>query len=135
MNHNTSPPQSSDLGLNSPESYFFITDFLIIYCRILYAFCYLFYTIRTYSDRYVAGTVPAWMGFLWVMGQMWPDERERKTAMTRYLGCITAFLVPIWRYLSIPENWSYVANPWSIGGMIVTLLPETERESAKAKIQ
>jgi hypothetical protein len=25
----------------------------------------------------------------------------------------------------VPQNWSYVANWWSIGGMIVTLLPET----------
>jgi hypothetical protein len=45
--------------------------------------------------------------------------------ITRYLGCITAFLVFIWRYLNVPENWAYVANPWSIGGMIFTLLPET----------
>jgi hypothetical protein len=50
-------PQSTDLALNPPESYFFITDFLIIFCGILYTFCYLFYTIRTYSDRYLAGTV------------------------------------------------------------------------------
>lgn len=45
--------------------------------------------------------------------------------ITRYLGCITAFLVFIWRYLNVPENWLYVANPWSVGGMVVTLLPET----------
>ncbi|OAL03600.1 hypothetical protein IQ06DRAFT_302559 [Phaeosphaeriaceae sp. SRC1lsM3a] len=235
-------PQSSDLALNPPESYFFITDFLIISCGILYTLCYLFYTIRTYSDRYVAGTVqflsatmayeiyyayvcttttfqracffvwflfditfvtvalkyaykdgerrrtiwklvwqvPAWTVFLYVLGQMWPDEREQKTAfwtglylelpigwgqvyylvknestrgqsleiwLTRYLGCITAFLVFIWRYFNIPENWSYVASWWSIGGMIVTLLPETvypffyvwahrkEKEKAKAKTQ
>ncbi|KAH3983169.1 hypothetical protein HBH98_063820 [Parastagonospora nodorum] len=235
-------PQSSDLALNPPESYFFITDFLIISCGILYTFCYLFYTIRTYSDRYLAGTVqflsatmayeiyyayvctttnfqracffvwflfditfiavalkyaysdsermktvgklswqvPAWMAFLWVCGQYWPDEREQKTAfwtglylelpigwgqiyyllknentkgqsleiwMTRYLGCITAFLVFIWRHLNVPENWSYVASWWSIGGMIVTLLPETvypffyiwahrkERENTKVELR
>lgn len=52
----------------------------------------------------------------------------------------------IWRYVNIPENWSYVANWWSIGGMIVTLLPETvypfvyiwahrkEREKQKGKV-
>jgi hypothetical protein len=45
--------------------------------------------------------------------------------ITRCLGCIAAFLVFIWRYLNVPENWPYVGNPWSIGGMIVTLLPET----------
>jgi len=213
-------PQSADVAMNPPESYFFVTDFLIIACGILYTLCYMFYTIRTYSDRYLAGTVqflsatmayeiyyayictsttfqricffvwflfditfvtvalksayapgerartvvkllwqvPAWMVFLWYVGMMWPDEREQKTAfftglylelpigwgqvwyllqrqdtkgqsleiwITRYLGCITAFLVFIWRYYNVPENWSYVGNWWSVGGMIVTLLPET----------
>ncbi|KAH7072336.1 hypothetical protein FB567DRAFT_200231 [Paraphoma chrysanthemicola] len=213
-------PQSSDLELKPPESYFFITDFLIISCGVLYTLCYTFYTIRTYSDRYLAGTVqflsatmayeiyyayvcttttfqrtcffvwflfditfvvtalkyaynarerrraismlawqvPAWGVFLWWCGRRWPDEREQKTAfwtglylelpigwgqvyylvknghtkgqsleiwITRYLGCITAFLVFIWRYYNVPENWAYVANSWSVGGMIVTLLPET----------
>jgi hypothetical protein len=65
--------------------------------------------------------------------------------ITRYLGCITAFLVFVWRYLNVPENWSYVANPWSIGGMIFTLLPETvypfvyiwahRKKHEKAKLQ
>jgi hypothetical protein len=151
-------PQSSDLALNPPESYFFITDFLIISCGILYTLCYLFYTIRTYSDRYVAGTVqflsatmayeiyyayvcttttfqracffvwflfditfvtvalkyayagaerrrtvamlawqvPAWMGFLYVVGQWWPDEREQKTAFWTGL------------YLELPIGWGQV---------------------------
>lgn len=53
------------------------------------------------------------------------QRADRVTRLTRYLGCITAFLVFIWRYLNVPDNWSYVANWWSIGGMIVTLLPET----------
>ncbi|CBX90948.1 hypothetical protein LEMA_P059820.1 [Plenodomus lingam JN3] len=213
-------PQTVDVALDPPESYFFITDFLIIACGILYTLCYLFYTIRTYSDRYLAGTVqflsatmayeiyyayvctttafqracffvwflfditfaavalryayapeerratiekmawqiPAWMALLWYAGVLWPDEREQVTAfwtglylelpigwgqiwylikrkdtkgqsleiwITRYLGCITAFLVFIWRYVNVPENWSYV-NTWpSIGGMVITLLPET----------
>lgn len=43
---------------------------------------------------------------------------------TRFLGCLAAFGVFIWRYLNVPENWSYVASPWSIGGMVVTLIPE-----------
>ncbi|KAH7359534.1 hypothetical protein BKA66DRAFT_515213 [Pyrenochaeta sp. MPI-SDFR-AT-0127] len=233
-------PQSVDVALHPPESYFFITDFLIISCGILYTFCYMFYTIRTYSDRFLAGTVqflsatmayeiyyayvcttttfqracffvwflfditfvtvalkyayadgerrktiwklvwqvPAWMGFLWYLGRVWPDEREQLTAfwtglylelpigwgqiwylikrrdtkgqsleiwITRYLGCITAFLVFIWRYVNIPENWSYVGSWWSIGGMIVTLLPETvfpfvyvwahRKEREKSKVQ
>lgn len=50
-------PQSVDVALNPPESYFFITDFLIIACGILYTLCYMFYTIRTYSDGFLAGTV------------------------------------------------------------------------------
>jgi hypothetical protein len=50
-------PQPVDVAMNPPESYFFITDFLIIACGILYTLCYMFYTIRTYSDRYLAGTV------------------------------------------------------------------------------
>ncbi|KAL5113851.1 hypothetical protein ACEQ8H_008271 [Pleosporales sp. CAS-2024a] len=235
-------PQASDVALHPPESYFFITDFLIVACGVLYTLCYVFYTIRTYSDGYVAGTVqflsatmayemyyayvcttttvqracffvwflfdmtfvtvalryaysdaersktvaklawqvPACMGFLWACGVYWPDEREQKTAfwtglylelpigwaqlyyliqnrgtkgqsleiwLTRYLGCITAFLVFIWRYWNIPENWSYVASWWSIGGMVVTLLPETvypfvyiwahgkEREGASIRVQ
>lgn len=45
--------------------------------------------------------------------------------ITRYLGCICAFLVFIWRYLNAPANWSYVGSFWSIAGMVVTLLPET----------
>ncbi|EDU44206.1 conserved hypothetical protein [Pyrenophora tritici-repentis Pt-1C-BFP] len=44
-------PQSADVALNPLESYFFVTDFLIIGCSILYTLCYMFYTIRTYSDR------------------------------------------------------------------------------------
>lgn len=49
-------PQSNDLLLSPPESYLLIQDFLILTCGILYALCYLFYAIRTYSDRYCAGT-------------------------------------------------------------------------------
>ena len=58
--HNTTQthliPHSSDLRLNPPESYLLIQDFLIITCGILYALCYFFYMVRTYSDRYCAGT-------------------------------------------------------------------------------
>lgn len=50
-------PQASDLALNPPESYFFVTDFLIITCGVLYMFCYLFYTLQTYRDRFLPGTV------------------------------------------------------------------------------
>ena len=151
-------PQPSDLALSPPESYFFITDFLIISCGILYTLCYMFYTIRTYSDRYVAGTVqflsatmayeiyyayvcttttfqracffvwflfditfvtvalkyayadaerrqtvvkltwqvPAWMVFLWWIGQVWPDEREQKTAFWSGL------------YLELPVGWGQI---------------------------
>ncbi|OOF95310.1 hypothetical protein ASPCADRAFT_169814 [Aspergillus carbonarius ITEM 5010] len=43
--------QSADAALSPPEGYFFIQDGLIIACGILYAFCYIFCMIRTYSDR------------------------------------------------------------------------------------
>ncbi|KAL5383362.1 hypothetical protein DPSP01_006047 [Paraphaeosphaeria sporulosa] len=49
-------PQPSDLRLQPPESYLLIQDFLILTCALLYALCYFFYTVRTYSDRTVAGT-------------------------------------------------------------------------------
>ena len=149
---------SSDVAMTPPESYFFVTDFLIISCGILYTLCYMFYTIRTYSDRYVVGTVqflsatmayeiyyayvcttrrsqracffvwfifditfvtvalkyayanaerrwmvwklawqvPAWMTFLWWIGQMWPDEREQKTAFWSGL------------YLELPVGWGSI---------------------------
>ncbi|KAF2264022.1 hypothetical protein CC78DRAFT_533474 [Lojkania enalia] len=44
--------------------------------------------------------------------------------LTRFLGCYCAFAVFVWRYLNVPENWEYVASPWSVGGMVVTLIPE-----------
>lgn len=44
---------------------------------------------------------------------------------TRYLGTLTAYAVFFWRYLNIPQNWAYVASPWSVGIIVLTLLPET----------
>jgi len=49
--------QPSDLVLNPPESYLYIQDGLIISCGVLYALCYLFYTIRTYRDKTCAGFI------------------------------------------------------------------------------
>ncbi len=49
--------QPSDLALNPPESYFFVSDFLIISCGVLYALCYYFYMIATVRDEYLAGPV------------------------------------------------------------------------------
>ncbi|KAF2808801.1 uncharacterized protein BDZ99DRAFT_463679 [Mytilinidion resinicola] len=46
--------QPSDLALNPPQSYLFVQDFLILSCAILYCFCYIFYTIRTKRDRFLA---------------------------------------------------------------------------------
>ena len=43
----------------------------------------------------------------------------------KYLGCCSAYGVFLWRYLNVPENWSYVRSPWSIAIMVLTLLPET----------
>jgi hypothetical protein len=45
--------------------------------------------------------------------------------ITRYVGCIFAYAVFIWRYLNAPENWSYVGSKWSWWIMGLTLLPET----------
>lgn len=45
--------------------------------------------------------------------------------ITRYIGCIFAYAVFIWRWLNVPENWSYVNSPWSWWIMGLTLLPET----------
>ncbi|RHZ56584.1 uncharacterized protein CDV56_104820 [Aspergillus thermomutatus] len=100
----------------------------------------------------------AGISFLWMLTQMYPDEREQVTAywtgiilqlpigwmclyqlwkdhstkghsleiwLTRYLGCFTAYGVFLWRYFNVPQNWEYVWSPWSIGIIIVTLIPET----------
>jgi hypothetical protein len=45
--------------------------------------------------------------------------------ITRYLGCIAAFAVFVWRYLNAPQNWAYVGSRSSIAVMVLTLLPET----------
>ena len=47
----------SDLALNPPESYLFVQDGLIISCGVLYVLCYIFYMIRTYKDKHLAGPV------------------------------------------------------------------------------
>lgn len=49
--------QPSDLRLGPPESYFYVSDGLIIACGVLYALCYLFYMARTYRDKTVTGPV------------------------------------------------------------------------------
>lgn len=48
-----------DMALNPPQSYLLVQDFLILSCAIIYCFCYLFYTIRTKRDRYLAGPIDA----------------------------------------------------------------------------
>ncbi|KAL5044722.1 hypothetical protein BDW71DRAFT_198836 [Aspergillus fruticulosus] len=45
--------------------------------------------------------------------------------LVRYLGCLTAYGVFIWRYLNVPRNWEYVGSIWSIAIVVATLLPET----------
>ncbi|TKA26369.1 hypothetical protein B0A50_05148 [Salinomyces thailandicus] len=45
--------------------------------------------------------------------------------LTRYLGCVTAYSVFFWRYLNVPQNWSYVGSPLSIAVIALTMLPET----------
>jgi hypothetical protein len=44
--------------------------------------------------------------------------------VTRFVGCIFAYAVFIWRYLNVPQNWSYVGSKWSWWIMGLTLLPE-----------
>jgi hypothetical protein len=51
--------QPADLRLNPPESYLFVQDSLIVACGLLYSLCYIFYTIRTYSDKRLAGPILA----------------------------------------------------------------------------
>lgn len=45
--------------------------------------------------------------------------------LTRYIGCYTAYGVFFWRYYNVPQNWEYVGSIWSVGTIIVTLIPET----------
>ncbi|KAF4159635.1 hypothetical protein CNMCM8927_002885 [Aspergillus lentulus] len=47
--------QPADQRQNPPESYLFVQDGLIISCGVLYAFCYIFCMIRTYSDKTYPG--------------------------------------------------------------------------------
>ncbi|KID79308.1 uncharacterized protein G6M90_00g021010 [Metarhizium brunneum] len=55
---------AADLQLNPPQSYLFVQDFLIILCALLYCFCYVFYTLRTKRDRFLAGPVDLLFGNL-----------------------------------------------------------------------
>lgn len=49
----------------------------------------------------------------------------QSSRITRYLGCVTAYGVFIWRYLNVPENWPYVNSWWSWIIIFLTMLPET----------
>ncbi|KIW05050.1 uncharacterized protein PV09_04205 [Verruconis gallopava] len=42
----------------------------------------------------------------------------------RFLGCLTANGVFMWRYLNVPQNWEYVGSWWSIALVAVTIFPE-----------
>jgi hypothetical protein len=46
-----------DLALIPPQSYMFVQDFLVLSYAILYYFYYIFYTIRTKHDRFLAGPI------------------------------------------------------------------------------
>ncbi|KAH7363990.1 hypothetical protein BKA65DRAFT_603140 [Rhexocercosporidium sp. MPI-PUGE-AT-0058] len=211
--------QPSDLRLGPPESYLFVQDGLIIICGLLYSLCYIFYTIRTYSDGRCAGPVVCVCGnlsyelfyaltttttkfekisfLIWfildiifaatavlstysrgqrrmiisqilggffvgilalrILSAIFPDDRQQITAywtgillelpvgwvsvyllvksqdtrghsieiwLTRFLGCIAAYSVFLWRYLNVPENWAYVSSPWSVGVMVLTVISE-----------
>ncbi|GAB7362693.1 hypothetical protein MBLNU230_g3001t1 [Neophaeotheca triangularis] len=49
--------QPADARLNPPESYFFVSDGIIIACGVLYALCYFFYMTRTVRDKKTAGSI------------------------------------------------------------------------------
>ncbi|KID94333.1 hypothetical protein MAJ_09692, partial [Metarhizium majus ARSEF 297] len=59
---------AADLQLNPPQSYLFVQDFLIILCALLYCFCYVFYTLRTKRDRFLAGPVDLLYVHLFISG-------------------------------------------------------------------
>lgn len=44
--------------------------------------------------------------------------------ITRFLGCLTANGVFMWRYMNVPQNWEYVGSWSSIALVIVTIFPE-----------
>lgn len=44
--------------------------------------------------------------------------------VTRFLGCVTAYLVFFWRYWNVPTNWSYVGGHTSIAIIALTMVPE-----------
>merc|ERR1712113_370023 len=60
---------------------------------------------------------------------LWRDQDTKGHSLeiwlTRYIGCYTAYGVFFWRYYNVPQNWEYVGSVWSIGTIIVTLIPET----------
>lgn len=58
--------QPADQQLNPPESYLFVQDGLIIICGALYALCYIFCMIRTYSDKTYPGRDLGGIQFLYV---------------------------------------------------------------------
>ncbi|KAM3419169.1 hypothetical protein BST61_g5113 [Cercospora zeina] len=112
---------------------------------------------RTVVACRLVGGVIAGLGFLHVLCQYSPDEREQVTAywtglllqlpigwgslyllltkrntkghsleiwVTRFLGCIAAYLTFFWRYWNVPENWSYAGSNLSIAVIAVTMIPE-----------
>ena len=40
----------------------------------------------------------------------------------RTLGTLFGFLSFIWRYVNVPDNWSYVVNPWALALMSASIL-------------
>ncbi|KFY32786.1 hypothetical protein V495_08738 [Pseudogymnoascus sp. VKM F-4514 (FW-929)] len=43
--------------------------------------------------------------------------------VTRFLGCLAAYSVFIWRYLNVPENWAYVGSIWRALKPAPSMLP------------
>ena len=45
---------------------------------------------------------------------MYESSLNEKNRLMRFLGTFFAISVFLWRYVNVPENWTFVANPWSI---------------------
>lgn len=119
-------PQSSDVDLKPPESYFYITDFLIISCGVLYTLCYLFYAIRTYSDRYLAGTVQflsATMAYeLYYAYVCTTTTFQRACFFVWFLFDITFVTVAIkYAYKKGQRRWTVAKLCWQVPAWIAVL--------------
>ncbi|KAI7709374.1 hypothetical protein KC353_g10402 [Hortaea werneckii] len=90
--------------------------------------CQIFPDERQQVTAYWTGLLiqfPCGYASLYLMMTRGMEGQSAEIWLTRYLGCVTAYLVFVWRYLNVPENWGYV-NTWPSWLIIFfTMLPET----------